>query len=100
MSDSFHCKIQVKGHLSSQWVDWFSGLEIENHPNGKAVLTGCLPDQAALYGILKRMGNLGIALVSLDCAEQRLEKNWIRDGYQLQATSSSKEATKIRGKNV
>ena len=74
MSDSIHCEIRVKGHLSSHWADWFSGLEIENQPDGKAVLTGYLPDQAALYGILKRMGNLGIALISLNCIEPCLDE--------------------------
>jgi hypothetical protein len=76
MSDSIHCEIRVKGHLSNQWADWFSGLEIENQPDGKAILTGCLPDQAALYGILKRMGNMGVVLVSLNCAEERLDSLW------------------------
>jgi hypothetical protein len=59
----------VKGHLSSQWSDWFDGLEIENRSGGQAVLSGYLPDQAALYGVLKRMSNLGLALVSLECVE-------------------------------
>jgi hypothetical protein len=67
VTDLIFCQIRVKGHLSSQWADWFGGLEIENQPNGEAVLTGSLPDQAALYGILKRMCNLGLALISLNC---------------------------------
>ena len=63
------CQIRVKGHLSNQWVDWFSGLEIENQPDGQAVLSGPLPDQAALYGVLNRMRDLGLALVSLNCVD-------------------------------
>ena len=74
MSDRIHCEIRVKGHLSNQWVDWFSGLEIENQPDGEAVLAGYLPDQAALYGILKHMGNLGLALISLSCVEHSLDR--------------------------
>jgi hypothetical protein len=69
MIESLNCQIRVKGHLSSQWVDWFDGLEIENQPNGEAMLSGYLPDQAALYGVLKRMSNLGLALLSLNCVE-------------------------------
>ena len=69
MTESLNCQIRVKGHLSSQWADWFDGLEIENQPNGEAMLSGYLPDQAALYGVLKRMNNLGLALLSLNCVE-------------------------------
>jgi hypothetical protein len=69
MNVSLNCQIRVKGHLSSQWTDWFDGLEIKNQPNGEALLSGDLPDQAALYGVLKRMSNLGLALISLNCVE-------------------------------
>ena len=69
MTKGIHCEIRVKGHLSSQWSVWFEGLEIENRSDGHAVLSGYLPDQAALYGVLKRMSNLGLALVSLECIE-------------------------------
>lgn len=69
MTQSLHCQIRIKGHLSGQWADWFAALEIENQPNGEAILSGSLPDQAALYGVLRRLGNLGVALVSLTCVE-------------------------------
>ena len=63
------CRIRVKGHLSSQWVDWFDGLTIENQPDGEAVLSGPLPDQTALYSVLNRMRDLGLELISLSCAK-------------------------------
>ena len=69
MTNSIHCKIRVKGHLSNRWTDWLAGLEIENQPGGDTVLSGFLPDQAALYGVLKRLGNLGLALISMQCTE-------------------------------
>jgi hypothetical protein len=69
VADRIFCQIRVKGHLSSQWTDWFRGLEIENQPGGAAVLSGTLPDQAALYGILNRMRDLGLELISLNCFE-------------------------------
>ena len=69
MTQGLNCQIRVKGHLSSQWADWFDGLEIQNQPNGEAVFSGALPDQAALYGVLKRMSNLGVALISLQCVD-------------------------------
>ncbi|GAB4549484.1 MAG: hypothetical protein Kow0063_44330 [Anaerolineae bacterium] len=70
MTKSLYCQIRVKGHLSSQWADWFAGLEIENQSDGEAVLIGYLPDQSALYGVLKHLVNLGIALISLSCIER------------------------------
>jgi hypothetical protein len=69
MVNSIFCEIHVKGHLSSQWHDWFGGLSVENQPGGKAVLSGVLPDQAALFGALGRVRDLGLALVSVHCTE-------------------------------
>ena len=60
-------RIRVKGHLSEQWTNWFSGLTLENLPNGHAVLSGRLPDQAALYGVLNRIRDIGLTLISVDC---------------------------------
>ena len=71
MSDPLFCQIRVNSHLSDQWTDWFGQLEIENLPEGQAVLTGPLPDQAALYGVLNRMRDLGLALVSVNCVERK-----------------------------
>jgi len=71
MADLILCQIRVKGHLypTRRWADWFGGLTIENQPNGEAVLSGLLPDQAALYGILNRIRDLGLTLVSVNCVE-------------------------------
>jgi len=62
------CRITVKGHLADQWTGWFGGLTIENQPDGEAILSGRLPDQAALYGVLSRVHGQGLPLVSVDCA--------------------------------
>lgn len=62
-------RIRVKGHLSDQWAEWFGGLTIENQPDGEAVLSGALPDQAALYGVLNRIRDIGLTLVALGCTE-------------------------------
>jgi hypothetical protein len=69
------CQIRVKGHLSEQWIEWFGGLEIENLPEGEAVLSGSLPDQTALYGVLNRMRDLGLALISLNCVDLAKESH-------------------------
>jgi hypothetical protein len=68
MPGFLHCEIRVKGHLAQQWRDWLGGLAIENQPDGVALLSGSLPDQAALYGVLRQIRDLGLDLVYL-CVE-------------------------------
>ena len=58
-------EILIEGHLSGQWSDWFDGLTIQNEPTGKTRLTGLLSDQAALYGVLSKIHNLNLVLVSV-----------------------------------
>ena len=65
MSDQRHYRIQVRGHLSSQWDDWFNVLAIDNLPDGDALLHGELPDEAALHGVLGQLRDLGLELLSL-----------------------------------
>ena len=71
MDKPIYCRIQIKGHLSDQWHNWFGGLEIENQPNGQALFHGMLADQAALYSVLNRMRDFGLSLLSLKCVEMR-----------------------------
>ena len=59
-------QIRIKGHLGQQWTDWFEGLTITLEDNGDTLLTGELVDQAALHGILKKVRDLGIPLVSVN----------------------------------
>jgi hypothetical protein len=59
-------QIRISGHLESAWADWFSGLAISNLENGEALLSGSLPDQAALHGVLNRISNLGLTLISVN----------------------------------
>ena len=54
------------GHLSDRWADWFGGLMITNQPDGEAMLSGQLPDQAALYGVLNQIRNIGLTLISIN----------------------------------
>jgi hypothetical protein len=63
-------QIRVRGHLSEKRAEWFDGLSIENQPNGEALLTGPVPDQAALHGLLIRIRDLGLPLLSVLCVEQ------------------------------
>ena len=58
-------EIRVEGHLGDQWSNWFDGLAIRNDPNGETRLTGLLSDQTALYGVLAKIHNLNLVLVSV-----------------------------------
>ena len=62
-------QIRIKGHLGRQWTDWFSGLSITLEDNGDTVLTGPVVDQAALHGLLKKVRDLGMPLVSVSPVE-------------------------------
>lgn len=58
-------EIHLKGILSDQWTDWFEGMEINYDGEGNTVLTGPVPDQAALYGLLEKCRDLGMTLLSV-----------------------------------
>ena len=58
-------EIRVAGHLSPQWTDWFEGLTITLEEDGNTLLTGPVADQAALHGLLKKVRDLGLPLVSV-----------------------------------
>ena len=62
-------EIRIKGHLDSQWTDWFEGLTITLEADGTTRMTGRVADQAALYGLLKKVRDLGMPLVSVSPVE-------------------------------
>ena len=58
-------QIRVKGHLAPQWTDWFEDFAISLEENGDTLLTGSIVDQAALYGLLRKVRDLGLPLLSV-----------------------------------
>jgi hypothetical protein len=62
-------EIRIKGHLDESWADWFDGLAISHEDSGDTLLTGTLGDQAALHGILNRLRDLGVQLISVNPVE-------------------------------
>ena len=66
-------QIRLKGHLSRQRMDWFEGMIITMEDNGNTLLTGTVIDQAGLHGILKKIRDLGMPLISVNSIEPSLQ---------------------------
>lgn len=62
-------QIRIQGHLSQQWTDWFDGLIITLEEDGNTLLNGPVVDQSALHGILKRIRDLGMPLLSVNSVD-------------------------------
>ena len=60
-------QIRLKGHLGVHWADWFEGLTLTLEANGETLLTGPVVDQAALYGVLSKVRDVGLPLLSVVC---------------------------------
>ncbi len=69
-------EIHIKGRINQQWSDWFGGLSIRHSSSDETILEGCLQDQAALYGVISRLRDLGLELVSVD--SRKMEKGELR----------------------
>ncbi|TMD98734.1 MAG: hypothetical protein E6I80_28830 [Chloroflexi bacterium] len=59
-------QIRIKGHLGRQWTDWFGGLTLTLEDNGETLLTGPVVDQAALHGVLRKVRDVGMPLLSVN----------------------------------
>jgi hypothetical protein len=57
-------QIRIKGHLGPRWSEWFEGLTITPEEGGETLLTGPVVDQAALHGVLRKVRDLGMPLIS------------------------------------
>ena len=62
-------QIRLKGHLGREWTDWFGGLTITLEEDGNTLLSGPVADQAALHGLLKKVRDVGLPLLSVNSVE-------------------------------
>ena len=59
-------EIRIQGHLDDKWANWFEGLTITREDNGETLLIGPVVDQAALHGVLRKVRDLGMPLLSVN----------------------------------
>ena len=85
-------QIRIKGHLGREWTDWFEGLTIQLQDNGETLLTGQVVDQAALYGVLKKVRDVAMPLLSVVCVTPGQAE--ASDVHETQHSRSNKEGTK------
>ena len=64
-----HVKITVMKQIDFNWSEWFEGMTIQHTEQDETILSGVVADQAALYGLLAKLRNLGLALVSVNSVE-------------------------------
>ena len=70
MDESMIYTIRIKGHLDPTWSDWFDGMQIAHEPDEVTLLQGAVADQAALHGLLAKVGDLGLPLLSVTRSNQ------------------------------
>ena len=68
-SEAGRYEIRLTGHLDAHWTTWFDGLAVSHQRDGTSVISGLIPDQAALHGVLQRVRDLGLPLVSVNRVE-------------------------------
>ena len=73
-------QIRVQSHLGPEWTDWFEGLTITPEESGDTLLTGPVVDQAALHGLLRKVRDLGMLLISVNRLEPGLADAKQEDG--------------------
>jgi hypothetical protein len=69
MAEGMRYAIRVKGHLDERWAAWFDQAQVVNHSNGAATLHVVVPDQTALHGLLDRIRDLNLPLLSVNAEE-------------------------------
>ncbi len=63
-------EIHVAGHLDKQWAEWLDGFSMTHIDAGETILAGPVRDQSAMYGLIAKLRDLGVTLISVDCKAQ------------------------------
>ncbi len=66
-------EIKIRGHLDPSWVDWFSGLQVTHLESNETLLSGSLPDQSALHGLLERVRDFNLVLISVTRGDEPIQ---------------------------
>jgi hypothetical protein len=66
-------EIRIEGCLDPQWTEWFEGLEVKRTINGETIIAGGVLDQAALYGLIGKLRDLGVKLLAITFEDQNAE---------------------------
>jgi hypothetical protein len=73
--------IRIKGHLDEDWSEWFDHLTIKHEEGGTTMLTGSVSDPPAMYGLLIKLRNLGLSLISVNRCEPNSKESAKRQGH-------------------
>jgi hypothetical protein len=68
-------EVRLQGHLDARWAAWFDGLSLKRESDGTTVIQGPIADQAALHGLLRKVNDLGLALISVTRIQASNEVN-------------------------
>lgn len=68
-------EIRIAGQLGAEWADWFDGLTITQGPDGDTRLTGVVADQSALYGLLRKVRDLGLTLLAVNIVADQQDRS-------------------------
>jgi hypothetical protein len=74
VDEPFVYEIRIAGHLPARWSAWFEGLAVAPEPDGTTRLSGPVADQAALYGLLKRVRDTGLTLIAVNQIPSKQEQ--------------------------
>lgn len=72
-------EIRLEGQLTDRWSDWFDGMVVQNDTSGETTLRGLVADQAALFGVLIRIHNLNLALISVTRISTQMKTFGVRE---------------------